>query len=60
MYVLTVSYDSLKTQDMLGFVTFETSNNRIPPALGQTKKPGWWFDTTTPRPYSTITPPNPR
>ena len=43
---------------MLGYVTFDTANDRIPPALGQTKKPGWWFDVPTPRPSPTNPPRN--
>ena len=30
--------------DNLGHIVFNISGLRIPPALGQTKKPGWWFD----------------
>nr|XP_040577912.1 protein Skeletor, isoforms B/C-like isoform X2 [Lepeophtheirus salmonis] len=29
----------------MGHVTFDSQHMIIPPALGQTKKPGWWFDT---------------
>ena len=43
-------------ETMLGYVTFDTTNDRIPPALGQTKKPGWWFDVPTPRPSPTNPP----
>lgn len=31
-------------QDSLGHVAFNVSGSRIPPALGQTRKPGWWFE----------------
>ena len=36
-----------KTEDNLGHIQFDIRSNKIPPALGQTKKPGWWFDQKT-------------
>ena len=38
-----------KTEDNLGHIQFDIRSNKIPPALGQTKKPGWWFDVPTTR-----------
>jgi hypothetical protein len=33
----------------MGYITFDVTDKKIPPALGQTKKPGWWFDIPTQR-----------
>ena len=38
-----------QTDDNLGHIQFDLRSNKIPPALGQTKIPGWWFDVTTTR-----------
>eukprot|EP00095_Tigriopus_kingsejongensis_P006476 maker-scaffold598_size127767-snap-gene-0.16 protein:Tk06476 transcript:maker-scaffold598_size127767-snap-gene-0.16-mRNA-1 annotation:"conserved hypothetical protein" len=40
-------YNENLRQD-LGHIEFNASNSRIPPALGQTKKPGWWFSMPLP------------
>ena len=45
--VYDVSYISVfnpERGDNVGHVSFNVTGRRIPPALGQTKKPGWWFD----------------
>ena len=39
-----LSIYNIQTEDNLGHIQFDIRNNKIPPALGQTKKPGWWFD----------------
>ena len=54
---LLLNFNS-QTKTTLGYVIFDVSNDRIPPALGQTKKPGWWFDQPTAGPSPTITPRN--
>ena len=38
-----------QTGDNLGHIQFDIRSNKIPPALGQTKKPGWWFEVPTTR-----------
>ena len=38
-----------ETDDNLGHIQFDIRSNKIPPALGQTKKPGWWFEIPTTR-----------
>ena len=40
-----VAIFNVDIQKSLGHIEFNVSNARIPPALGQTKKPGWWFNT---------------
>ena len=44
-----------QTGDNLGHIQFDVRNNQIPPALGQTKIPGWWFDIPTPTPPAVVT-----
>lgn len=46
-----------QTDDNLGHIQFDITNNKIPPALGQTKKPGWWFEIPTQSPPPQPTPP---
>ena len=46
-----------QTGDNLGHIQFDVRNNQIPPALGQTKIPGWWFDIPTPTPPAVVTNP---
>ena len=46
-----------QTGDNLGHIQFDVRNNQIPPALGQTKIPGWWFDIPTPTPPTVVTNP---
>ena len=46
-----------QTGDNLGHIQFDVRNNQIPPALGQTKIPGWWFDIPTPTPPAIVTNP---
>ena len=42
-----------QTGIILGHIEFDVSPNKIPPALGQTKKPGWWFDQEFDNSYQT-------
>lgn len=47
MTIFDVNYLAIYNEDIqdnLGHISFNVSANRIPPALGQTKKPGWWFE----------------
>ena len=46
-----------QTGIILGHIEFDVSPNKIPPALGQTKKPGWWFDQEFDNSYQTSPPP---
>ena len=39
--------DNNQTRDTLGYISFDVTQEMVPPALGQTKKPGWWFDVPT-------------
>ena len=39
--------DNVQTRDTLGYISFDVTQEMVPPALGQTKKPGWWFDVPT-------------
>ena len=43
--------------DNIANVAFNVTGLRIPPALGQTKKPGWWFDVPLAPPPPSKTPP---
>lgn len=60
MSMFDVNYLSIyndKTDDNLGHIQFDIRSNKIPPALGQTKKPGWWFEIPTTSPPTNLTPP---
>lgn len=46
-----INYLAIYNEDLqlnLGHIEFNVSDARIPPALGQTKKPGWWFSMPLP------------
>ena len=50
MTVYDVNYLAVyndQTRDTLGYISFDVTQEMVPPALGQTKKPGWWFDVPT-------------
>lgn len=50
---LSIAFQSKHT---LAYVSFDVSQAMIPPALGQTRKPGWWFDVPTTPPPSSLPP----
>ena len=44
-----LSVYSEQNKHNMGHISFDITKEKIPPALGQTKKPGWWFDIPTQR-----------
>ena len=44
-----LSVYSEQNKHSMGHISFDATDKKIPPALGQTKKPGWWFDIPTRR-----------